>query len=326
MTDTYEALRPVMVRYGASCGAREFYWAVNHAYHTIEARQYDDLHETMFVGLHPIWQSLFTHAASLPEKLRILDIGAGTGLVGGFAQKYLPGRVASMTMLDPCEAMLEQCRAKAGKLSFPCEFRQGDLSAVRNTERFDVITVNSVLHHIVELPSFFSRVQTLLTPQGWLLTAQDPRAEASSDSHFLTRKKQRRGVPRNVCRGLLTRLVRLVLQAGGRPALSPLARETSNQLLAQKIIRRPMTMAAIYAVTDFHVPGQPDGIGKGLSLAQMKDWLSGLKLIDDFTYQYHGVPWTDLTAAEQEQEHRWWVARDKHGQLLASAWRRNLQP
>lgn len=326
MTEAYEALRPVMARYGAACTPREFYWAVNEAYHTVEAGQYDNLHETMFVGLEPIWRELFAHAASLPGKIRVLDIGAGTGLVGGFVEKYLAGRIASLTMLDPCAAMLERCRTKLGQLSCTCEFRQGDLSAVVNGERFDVVTINSVLHHIVDLQPFFARVQELITPLGWFLAAHDPRAEASSDPQFQVRTNQRRRARRNVWRGAWSRLSHLARHAAGRPYLSPLARETSELLLTQRTIRHPMTMASIYSVTDFHVPGQPDGFGRGISLAQMKNWLPSLTLVEGLTYQFYGVPWTSLSPSEQEQERQLWEARDQHGQLLASAWRKDVHP
>jgi hypothetical protein len=131
---------------------------------------------------------------------------------------------------------------------------------------------------------------------------------------------------RNLYQSAWMRFQQVVRRVVGRSSHSPLALETSNRLLEQQAIRRPMSMASIYAVTDFHVPGQPDNLGRGISLAQMKDWLGGVAFQADYTYQYHGVPWTSLNRVEQEQEEQWWTARDPHGELLASAWRRDLQP
>jgi len=237
---------------------------------------------------------------------------------------HLPDRVAAMTMLDPCAAMLEKCRARADLFSFPCAFRQGDVNELAEEERFDVITINSVLHHIVELPAFFARVRTLLAPQGLFLAAHDPRAEAVADDCLQNRRIYWRAARRNICQSAWTRVQQLVRRAVGRQHPSPLALETSSRLLEQQAIRRPMTMASIYAVTDFHVPGQPGSMGEGISLGQMKDWLAGLSYRTDYTYQYHGVPWTSLSRTEQEQEEQWWAARDPHGELFASAWRRDL--
>jgi ubiquinone/menaquinone biosynthesis C-methylase UbiE len=327
MIDPYEALRPLMNRYGATCSPRDFYWAVNQAYHTVEAHQYDKLHEAMFVGLEPVWHFLFSQAATHPSpKLRVLDVGAGTGLVGGFVEMHLASRVGSMTMLDPCEAMLGQCRRRAELFSFSCDFRHGDILELGPHEQFDLITVNSVLHHVVELPAFFARVRTLLAPQGWLLTAQDPRAQAASDSCLQARRKQWRQRHRRLARAVWSRCRQLVRRLLGPPHLSPLALETSHQLLQQQTIRQPMTMSSIYAVTDFHVPGQPGGLGKGLDLKAMAGWLPDFVLAASRTYQFHGVPWTGLGRGEQELESQWWAARDPHGELFASAWRRDLRP
>src|SRR5262249_15032709 len=119
---------------------------------------------------------------------------------------------------------------------------------------------------------------------------------------------------------------RLFGWAVGQPAGSPLARETSARLLQTCAIRQPLKMASIYAVTDFHVPGQPGKFGNGIALRDLGAWLPGLALVEQLTYQFHGVPWTSLTRAEQDQETQWLAARDKHGELVASAWRRDLHP
>lgn len=325
--DPYEVLRPLMERHGASGKPREFYWAVNQAYHTVQARQYGEIHETMFLGLEPVWQKLFAHAATHPRaKLRVLDVGAGTGLVGMFAEMHLGERVASMTLLDPCAAMLEQARRGAELLSFPCAFHHGDLDSLEADASFDVITVNSVLHRVVDLPAFCRRAKTLLSPRGWLLTGQDPRAGAGSDSQFVARRKTWRQGRRGLGRSAWTRLGHLVRNVVGQPYLSPLAQETSSRLMEEGAIRRPLTMAEISVVTDFHVPGQPGGFGRGISVGQLRGWLEGMALVEDFTHQFHGVPWTSLKRAEQEQERKWWAAGDGHGELMASAWRRDLRP
>src|ERR1700736_4402614 len=78
---SYESLRPLMARFGAVGEPKAFYWAVNAAFHTAEAREYDSIHADMFDGLRPIWQRLTAALPSEPARLDILDVGAGTGLV-----------------------------------------------------------------------------------------------------------------------------------------------------------------------------------------------------------------------------------------------------
>ncbi|HXJ57343.1 MAG TPA: class I SAM-dependent methyltransferase [Verrucomicrobiae bacterium] len=318
--DPYEALRPLMNRYGATGSAQQFHWAVRQAYHTVEAHRWDVLHESLFLGLEPVWHTLFDHLhRQPPRKLRVLDVGAGTGLVGTFLEMHLADRVGSLTMLDPCAAMLEKCRRRAELFSFPCEFRQGDVGQLAEEEHFDLITINSVLHHIVELPAFFERVGTLLSPQGWFLTAHDPRAEARMDVEFQARHQAWRAARRELGRSIWAQVSELIRQMIGH--VSPLAWETSSLLLEQQAIRRPMTMSSISSVTDFHLPYRTRQASNGISLAQMTEWLGRLTLVADYTYQHFGAPWSSLSRAEQEQERQWWAAGDRHGELLASVWR-----
>jgi ubiquinone/menaquinone biosynthesis C-methylase UbiE len=235
-------------------------------------------------------------------------------------EMHLAGRVASLTMLDPCAAMLEKCRRRGELFSFPCEYRQGDVGELAEDEHFDVITINSVLHHIVDLPAFFARVRTLLRPQGWFLAADDRRAGVEEDAEFQTRHQAWRAARPDFGEATWTRFCHRVRETVGLPDVSPLAWETSSLLLEQQTIRRPMTMASIVAVTNFHVPCGPAGVQRGISLAQMNEWLAGVAFVTNYTYQHFGVPWTSLSRSEQEQEEGWWAARDPHGELLASAW------
>jgi 2-polyprenyl-3-methyl-5-hydroxy-6-metoxy-1,4-benzoquinol methylase len=322
--DPYEALRPLMNRYGATCSPREFYWAVNQAYEAVEAHQQEEL--AMFVGLEPIWDFLLGQAAGHSNpKLRVLEVGAGSGLIAGFVEMHLADRVTAMTLLAPCEATLDQCRRRADLLSFPCDFRHGDLLELGSQEQFDVIAVNSVLQRAADLPAFFARVSTLLSPRGWLLTAHDPRWLAESDEQLKARHRTWQKRHRQLGREIWARCCQAWQRLTGRPGLSPLALGTSHHLLQQRTIREPMSMASIHAVTEFHVPGRLDG-RRALAVGAMKEWLPGFTLVEVRSYQFYGVPWTALDREEQGREAQWWRQRDTHGEFFASAWRRDLQP
>jgi ubiquinone/menaquinone biosynthesis C-methylase UbiE len=317
----YHALLPVMKRFGATCSPREFYWAVNTAFHTAEAAQYDTLHADMFQSLGTVWSSLLRALPEAPAKQRFLDVGAGTGLVGELLQTLVPERVSEIVLLDPCEAMLQRAKTRSASWQFPSRFVKGELGAVAG-EQFDVVTADSVLHHVVELEGFCGQLKALLRPGGLLITAQDPRAEATADEVFRERRQRagarRRGPLHSRIKHAIGRKLRQFLN---RPHLSPLARATSTQLLERGIIQRPMDMPAIWSVTDFHVPEQPFGIGKGIALPDLRRWLAGLELLNHLTYQYHGLPLTHLTGAEKQLETEWFDSHDPHGQLFATVWR-----
>lgn len=320
--EPYEALLPIMRKFGAKCKPKEFYWAVNDAYHAAEAEQYESLHLDMFQSLGPVWERMLTLLPCSPPLLQILDIGSGTGLVGDFIQRIAAGRVGGLTLLDPSPKMQELARAKSAGWSFPSRFITGDVEKLDTAERYDVITVNSVLHHVVDLHGFFSKVEKLLVSGGSLMTAHDPRHEAVNDTVFLRRYKEARRVRRlGLPRRSLNKLRRLIVHLFQRPSLPQLALSTSEPLLRDKIIAKPMGLPYIWAVTDFHVPGLPGNIGSGINMSDLRSWLQGLELVDSFTYKYHAIDWDELTDDEKTKESGWWRLNDQHGQLFGSVWK-----
>lgn len=321
-SELYQPLASIGRRFGSVCSPREFYWAVNDAYHTAEAAQYDELHSDMFMSLEPVWRRALGHVPQ-SQKLRVLDVGAGTGLVGILLDRLVPNQIASLTLLDPCAAMLERSRQRAAQWRFRVDCVQGSIEAALEMEPFDVITVNSVLHHIVELEAFCGGVDRLLVHGGVLLTAQDPRSDAPGDPVLAERRvaaaaRRAASWPKR-CRSVIGRFGRKIFN---RPHIAPLAMQCSLPLLQQGLITRPMDLNSIWAVTDFHVPDQPGSAGRGIARSDLQRWLPCFTLQDFSTYQFQGLPWSSLTQEERQQEDRWWRVRDPHGELFQSVWRK----
>jgi hypothetical protein len=91
------------------------------------------------------------------------------------------------------------------------------------------------------------------------------------------------------------------------------------------VIARPMDLASIVAVTDFHDfhdPGPVRGFGQGIALADLRRWLGGLVLLDYFTYSFRGISWNALSEREKGEEALWLAAGDTHGGEFASVWRK----
>ena len=92
MEDVYQPLQALMKQYGAEGSPKEFYWAVNTAYHTAESAVYDQMHLDMFEELPPIWDWLANHLPTEPARLGFLDVGCGTGQVGMNLERICPDR------------------------------------------------------------------------------------------------------------------------------------------------------------------------------------------------------------------------------------------
>jgi ubiquinone/menaquinone biosynthesis C-methylase UbiE len=318
----YEPLSAIMSKFGAECSPKEFYWSVNIAYHRAEAAVYDEKHEHMFSTLQLIWKRLLSNLPNNPKKLVFLDVGAGTGLVGHFLNLYIPDRVEKYYALDPSQAMLDRCRGKSESWVFPSDFVHGDLSSFNNEILINVVTVNSVLHHIVELQVFFSQVQDILDKGGLLLTAQDPRQEAINDEIYLKRINE--NTPKYQASKLLKFrqcIVGMIRKFKKKPYPQPvIVQSVCNELLENGIITKPIDKESIYSVTDFHVHRPTYGIGKGIARNDLISWLTNCELLDYFSYQFLGwPPW--LNEKQKKQEIDLWKSNDPHGLQFGSAWR-----
>lgn len=323
--DVYEVFRPLMKRFGARCSPPEFYWAVNHALHNAQARIYDERYRDMVREEQMVWQRLFSHVPAQAVNLGCLDIGCGTGLVAHFAGRFCPAEIRQYDLLDPSAEMLRVARRRADRWPFAVRTIEGDLFALDGEKAYHLITINSVLHHIVELPPFLEKVQSLLAPGGLFLTAQDPRDSRRSDDDTIRRRKNRTHFYRGqnawkiYCRRLITRPVGRLL---GLRRDDPVTRTVNQTLIDRGVIRKPMHEKDLFSITDIHVPDQPLNLGGGIDLALIKQHLPRLQLLREYTYHYHDLSWSRLSEDEIAQEKIWWNRNDPHGALIASVWQK----
>jgi len=225
-------------------------------------------------------------------------------------------------MLDPNDAMLERARTRSeGWSSFAegIEFLKGDITAVEG-RTFDLITVSSVFHHVVEIEQFGASLNRLLRPGGVLMQMQDPRTGSDRDAVLSSRSRAARERRSPSLYRRARALIGKVLRAFGRNSPGdPIAEGTNAILLERQIITSPLDMPTIWAITDFHVPGQPQRMGHGFTLTKLQQWLS-LEPVDSFSYQFQGLPWDLLTPDERSDENNWWNKGDDHGGLFGSVW------
>ena len=271
----------------------------------------------MFSSLLPKWQRLAAPLANFPRRsLRWLDVGCGTGLVGANLAVLLGSRISQGVLVDPSHAMVAECEKRAREWPFETRFLAGTIADLPESSSYDLVTVNSVLHHVVELRAFCRRLADLVGSGGYLITCHDMAGEFLLDL-MLRGKRMKRSLSvqsiRNRLAGwlprpLVSRLKRLtklwpgsgrrqgeppvdwqaeVLEANSATAVVD---ATNRRLLENATIAVPLSAMEIWAVTDFQNPGQPGNFGKGIRLDFLKACVRPLRLDDYFTYEFRDYP------------------------------------
>jgi tRNA (cmo5U34)-methyltransferase len=101
---------------------------------------------------------------------RVLDLGAGTGLLSGFVRAAHPR--AELTLIDGSARMLEQARELLG--ADGVEYLQADLGDALPAGPWDAVISALAIHHLedAEKRNLFVRVREALAPGGVFVNAE----------------------------------------------------------------------------------------------------------------------------------------------------------
>lgn len=120
-------------------------------------------------------------AVPLDRAMRVLEYGAGTGLV----TQALGDRVGPATLADSSAGMREVLGAKVADGSL-AGGRVWDLDLERQpapADRFDLVVCSNVLHHVRRLEQVLDGLTTLLAPGGYLCIADLDQEDGSFHGH-----------------------------------------------------------------------------------------------------------------------------------------------
>lgn len=153
---------------------------LNEIFYDVEAEQYDERHPEVVEGDAGWWRT--RGAELLPALradpsggagLRILDVGCGTGFIPGvLADLLAPGDL--LVGIDQSAGMLARARAKLGGEP-RCRLGRGDAAGLPfPAATFDLVTVNSFLHHVCDYRAVLGEIDRVLRPGGYLVLAHEP--------------------------------------------------------------------------------------------------------------------------------------------------------
>ena len=255
----------LMARHGVTASEDEFLALVSNALHELEAPIYDGRHPEVALQVGPAFSEFLTDVVSSSDgrRLRILDVGCGTGFASELILDKIGGQVAELVCSDISPHMLERCRRKlAGRAAV--RFVLGDVRLVAGQSRpFDLVVSCSVVHHIPHFHRFLGLVGDLVSTKGFYMMMHEPSSRFYKNPQvrepfdaFSRRRRYRRLArfvdPRTYGRWLGRRL------GISKPALS-LEEQTSRLLVSRRVTCSPLTAGEIRQLVDVHVPPIHDG-------------------------------------------------------------------
>jgi tRNA (cmo5U34)-methyltransferase len=108
---------------------------------------------------------------------RVLDLGAGTGLLARAVGRAYPG--AELTLLDGSPAMLAHAREALGE---EARYVSGDLASALPGGPWDAVVSALAIHHLEDAQKreLFARVHDALSPGGVFVNAEQVRSPSAS--------------------------------------------------------------------------------------------------------------------------------------------------
>jgi SAM-dependent methyltransferase len=147
------------------------------AYNAEATRDYiDGAPHIKHASLRQLYSSLvvrvFDNAREQSTVPRVLDLGAGEGAVT-LPFLELGARVVAVDISD---SQLKVLREKCGRFQGMLDVRCEDISStLRDTrEKYDIVVVNSFLHHIPDYLGLIRDAVPVLSPRGQFFSFQDP--------------------------------------------------------------------------------------------------------------------------------------------------------
>ncbi len=154
---------------------------INEIYHNLENTGYDAQHEDIPQFEAGFWKEAARKYLRRDSPVVWLDYGTGTGFVPLIVGEHMRAE-DRLICCDVSGEMLKACEAKLRSRSLPCrrsfEKIDGQTIPAENSS-VDVISVNSVLHHLFDLRGFAAECERVLKPSGLLIVAHEPNGNTS---------------------------------------------------------------------------------------------------------------------------------------------------
>jgi len=111
--------------------------------------------------------NLIVDNITLSSNMKVMDFGAGTGLLSYFIAPH----VDTIMAVDNSPSMLEKFKEKSVDFSCKTEVLELDLSQKDIEQKFDGIISSMTIHHLKEIKALFEKFYKMLNKDGFIAIA-----------------------------------------------------------------------------------------------------------------------------------------------------------
>ncbi len=159
---------------------------VNEIFHDYTTDEYEKItHVEMIHKEKERWSRLGKYFKR-NKPLIIADIGSGGGFVPLSISQYLK-KSDKLICTDVSRKMLNNLKIKLAKQNFKCRFqflKFKDKKLPFKNNSIDVVTINSVLHHIADTHFFLKEIDRILKNSGVLIIGHEPNIYYYKNKHL----------------------------------------------------------------------------------------------------------------------------------------------
>jgi ubiquinone/menaquinone biosynthesis C-methylase UbiE len=240
---------------------------VNELYHDDINESYDESHPEILRQETERWRNCISEI-KFPSEISYLDFGTGTGFVPLTILDLLPANT-HVTCADISQNMLNEAAKNISEKHSQSSVRYHKMEPKIPFElpfpdnSFDLITMNSVLHHIKDTRFFTSELNRICKKDGRIIFAHEPNNRFNKNGflesnydflHFLIDPiYASAGFMRKTgLLALLQNLVYLIFPARKNKIQSKIdfTRNMNEKLMSEKLIEKPLTKEEITMITD----------------------------------------------------------------------------
>ncbi len=152
---------------------------VNELYHDLIKEKYQYSHPEIFLHETARWRRIFSKFPRAINPITILDIGTGTGFVPLIIAKFFK-KSDTFICCDISKGVLDVAKKNIEKNNFQCDFKfvkiekSLPLKLPFESISIDLITINSVLHHIKDTNFFLNELHRILKKKGLIFLGHEP--------------------------------------------------------------------------------------------------------------------------------------------------------